>query len=82
MTQVVPISRVKPNNRDTRAHTFVNRMMRVLQTQGQIEPLQVKAVNGGFVTFDEDAWGSEILLAARILGWKTILIVEVTRYQY
>ena len=73
--------KVSPCNRDTRPKTFVNRMMRVLQTQGQIEPLQVKAVGNGYVTFEEDTYGSEIVLAARILGWDTILIHITNRYE-
>lgn len=80
--KVVPINRVSPNNRDTRTQTFVNRMMRVLRSQGQIEPLQVKAVGDRFVTFDEDAWGADTVLAARILEWDTLLIVVNKRYEY
>ena len=82
MPTVVPITRVSPNNRDNRT-TFVNKMMSVLQRHGQIEPLQVKeTADGRYVTFEQDVYGADILIAARILKWNTILIVVMKRFEY
>ena len=81
MALVVPIHRVTPNNRDKVVKTFVNKMMDVLQRQGQIEPLQVQVTDNGYVTFEQDAYGADTVLAARALGWPTILIVETTKFE-
>lgn len=59
----------------------VRRMKAVLQRQGQIEPLQVRAHGDKFIPFAADAWGNEIIHAARELGWKDILIVVIEKYE-
>ena len=59
----------------------IRRMVAVLEKQGQIEPLQVHATNDGYITFDNDVWGNAIVMAARALGWTTLLIVLMPRYK-
>jgi hypothetical protein len=72
--QVIPIADV--------SRYFINKMKETLQKQGQIEPLQVQKLEAGqYITFDEDAHGNEIVCAAQELGWTTLLIVEMKRYE-
>lgn len=60
----------------------VKRMIKVLEKQGQIEPLMVKPARPGvdsvYHDFDVDAeenfWGPAIVIAARRLRWDTILV--------
>jgi hypothetical protein len=83
MAEVVDISRV--GSLVDPSPYFVKKMKEVLVKQGQIEPLQVKRVELTpdlifYKVFDQ-GWGKEILFAARALGWKTILIVEMERYE-
>lgn len=60
----------------------IGKMVRVLKNQGQIEPLQVKRrLDGKFEIFPEDPWGPEIVLAARELGWPSLLVTVEARYQ-
>lgn len=70
----------------------INRMKAILQKQGQIEPLQVlplPSINSAYndllaeyTTFENDAHGDAIVVAARELKWPTILIVVLKRYEY
>lgn len=53
-------------------------MRKTLEKQGQIEPLQVDTE---YRIFDADAWGNELLAAAHELGWKTILITVMSKYE-
>ena len=77
---VVETSRVVPEHEPM--EYYVNRMVKVLEKQGQIEPLQVKLdSDGNYVTFSQDAWGAEIVGAARKLGWPTLLIHVTNRYE-
>lgn len=75
---VITVKHVIPANDSPRY--FRLRMMETLKKQGQIEPLQVKHYchNGDgtetYITFYEDAHGSDIVWAARSLGWDTLLI--------
>lgn len=55
-------------------------MKATLLKQGQIEPLQVHKVGEHYVVFHDDAWGNEIVFAARELGWSTLLITNVRKY--
>lgn len=61
----------------------VKKMKQTLIKQGQIEPLQVKSVSDGvtYRTFVQDAWGDEIVYAARELGWETILVHITNRFE-
>jgi len=78
--QVVDISKVIAAT-DT-GRWEVNRMVKVLQRQGQIEPLQVQPYSPDmFITFREDTWGTEIIMAAKQLEWPTLLIVVMERYE-
>ena len=66
-----------PSKRDIRI------MADVLNKQGQIEPLQVRTYSPEkFITCYQDAHGSSIVRAAQLLGWKTLLILEVNKYIY
>jgi len=77
---IVPIRQVIPLADVSRYH--VKKMKAVLERQGQIEPLQVRKLESGlYMTFERDAHGSEIVCAAQELGWPTILIVEMRRYE-
>lgn len=61
---------------------FVKRMAATLRKQGQIEPLQVKPYAPGlYTTFDEDAWGNELVAAAQQLGWSTLLVSVADAYE-
>jgi hypothetical protein len=85
MAQVVEIQRVRALNDSSSQHA-IRKMKRTLEKQGQIEPLQVRLIRGfgmpdSYTIFHDDPWGNEILWAARELGWKTILIVEMQRYE-
>jgi hypothetical protein len=62
-------------------------MCETLRKQGQIEPLQVKvfstdsvAKTTTYITFDADVHANDIWQAAKLLGWPTLLIVEVKKY--
>lgn len=67
-------------------HT-IRKMESVLSKQGQIEPLQVKHYatrKDGmdvFITCDEDVHGADIVQAALNLGWPTLLVTIVQKYQ-
>jgi len=74
MAQIVPIDRVIP--RQSKPST-----RRVLERQGQIEPLQVTAEGLYYVTFDCDVHADSIVAAARELGWNTLLIVVTDSYE-
>jgi hypothetical protein len=82
MAIVVPIENVLHEEENT-SRFGVRRMMAVLEKQGQIEPLQVRIASGvpQYRTFRQDTYGNEILMAARALGWPTILIVEMKRFE-
>jgi len=77
MAQIVPIDRVLP--RHSKPSTRI--MRRVLERQGQIEPLQVTAEGLYYVTFDCDVHADSIVAAARELGWNTLLIVVTDVYE-
>lgn len=72
--KIVPLGEVKPWN-DQSKPWATYKMKKVLQKQGQIEPLQVRAVGGGYRAFFQDPWGDEIIYAARELGWPTLLVL-------
>lgn len=80
MVQTVPLSRVIPLS-DSSSQSAVRKMKSVLVKQGQIEPLQVHPFGEHFIVFQDDAWGNEIVFAARELGWTTLLIVVMTKYE-
>lgn len=78
---VVPIDRIiysKPY--PNLSNWFVKKTAAVLTKQGQIEPLQVTEVNGMYRVHGEEPYGDEILKAAHLLGWPTLLIVVTERY--
>ena len=77
---IVDISKVIPLGDDTFPFG-VRKMKAVLMKQGQIEPLQVYKLDDNYLVFHDDPWGNEIIYAARELGWKTLLIVEMKRYE-
>lgn len=77
---VVSINKVVPLS-DSSSPWAVRKMRETLQKQGQIEPLQVHKVGDSYVVFHDDPWGNEIVYAARELGWDTLLIVEMKRYE-
>lgn len=78
---IMPIENVRADH-DPRSYA-VRKMEKVLREQGQIEPLQVRWSTdiGAFITFPDDPWGAETFVAARNLGWETIGIVEMRRYE-
>jgi hypothetical protein len=78
MAQILPIELVIP--RFPSSDWTVRKMKAVLNKQGQIEPLQVRRYEDAWTVFDQDPWGHEIIYAARELGWTTLLVVEMLRY--
>jgi hypothetical protein len=83
---VVPIQQVIPSIQGTRRDII--QACHTLRKQGQIEPLQVRvyhpAIDGkpaAYITFEQDVWGNAFVDAARQLGWPTMLIVEMTKYE-
>lgn len=84
MPYITPAHVIPTDNPSTYS---IRKMEAVLARQGQIEPLQVRKIrdNGDgtetYAPFEQDAWGSEIVLAARNLGWSHILIVITDRYE-
>jgi hypothetical protein len=90
MTKVVEIGRVITQDAPP-IPIFVERMKKLLDRQGQIEPLQVKAVclndndltdesSVFYLTFEQDAWAKELVHAARALGWPTLLVCVTKRF--
>jgi hypothetical protein len=78
---IVPITQVLYET-VTPSRLDVKRMKGVLQRQGQIEPLQVREHwSGLYCTFSKDPWGSAMLVAAQELGWRTLLITVMQRYE-
>ena len=86
MTAVVSINQVIASGNSY--PRTIRRMEDVLRKQGQIEPLQVKKhclLRDGtqvYMTFDQDVYGADIVNAARSLGWPTLLIVEMEKYEH
>jgi hypothetical protein len=80
MAQVVPIDQVIPLS-DSSSPYAVIKMMRTLVKQGQIEPLQVHPYGGKYIVFQDDPWANEIIYAARQLGWPSLIIVVMKRYE-
>lgn len=81
-TRVVPLENVQSAKEASRYMT--RKMVEVLARQGQIEPLQVRPsilMRDHFVCFSQDPHAPEILAAAKILGWKTVLIACMPRYE-
>jgi hypothetical protein len=78
-TKVVSIEKVKPWNDKGRPWSTY-KMKAVLEKQGQIEPLQVRPINGGYRAFFQDPWGDEIIYAARELKWDTLLVLITERW--
>ena len=66
---------------DSSSSFAVRRMKAVLQKQGQIEPLQVRQVGDKYVIFKADPWGNEIVHAAKELGWTTLAVAVMKRYE-
>ena len=63
---------------------FIRKMVDVLKKQGQIQPLQVRRSEHNeyiYQTFKQDVFAAETIMAARQLGWPTILITIVDRYE-
>lgn len=58
---------------------FINKIKGVLNKQGQIEPLQV---DSNYVCFNQEPYGAEIIEAAKELGWTTLLVSVMDRYEY
>jgi hypothetical protein len=82
MTQVVSTLSVFPlNNLHTHPYYFIGKMRDVLTKQGQIEPLQVEQIGESYYVFEQDTWGSDLVYAARSLGWPTLLISVTKRYE-
>lgn len=80
MAQIVPIGEVSVLHDMTPTSYSVRKMRVVLEKQGQIEPLQVMRAYGRYFTFHDDPHGTEIVHAARQLGWPTLLVVEMKAY--
>ena len=82
--QVVPIAHVTPTY--VSSTSFVRKMKSVLEYQGQIEPLQVRAVSVSldgkvsYETFAQDTHGNDILCAARLLEWPSVIITVVKKF--
>ena len=71
------------NHTDTASKREIRRMMDVLEKQGQIEPLQVKLYEPSgptYITHEDNTWGYVIVMAARQLGWPTLLILVTEKY--
>ena len=71
---VVPLADVNPRS------WHIKKMAKVLERQGQIEPLQVYKIVEHYFVFQDDPHGNDIVYAARQLGWPTLLIVEMRKY--
>jgi hypothetical protein len=62
------------------------RVVATLQKQGLIEPIQVRdaGICDGtqlYSTFDEDPYGDDRVRAAAHLGWPTVLVAVMGRYE-
>lgn len=79
-TQIVPASLVIPLS-DSSSRYAVRKMKDVLLKQGQIEPLQVRAMDKYYIVWHDDPWGNEVVYAARELGWPTLLVVVTNKYE-
>lgn len=77
---LVPIGQVVPLG-DSSSKYAVRKMKATLSKQGQIEPLQVYKIDDHYIVFHDDPWGNEIVYAARELGWTTLLVVDVKKYE-
>ncbi len=88
---VVPINQVITANQPSLLNT--RKMCHVLAKQGQIEPLQVRVYHpetsdgkpATYIPFHQDAWANEIIEAARMLAWDTLLVVikdKSEKYEY
>jgi hypothetical protein len=84
-TLLVDPLNVLPVENNTSA-TSIRKMKDVLKRQGQIEPLQVRNIHHPslqyYRTFREDTHAADIVMAARKLGWSTILVTVMERYEY
>lgn len=86
MAHVVPIKQVIPST-DRVEKRNILKMRDVLCRQGQIEPLQVQVYStdmdgvNTYITFYEDVHANEIMMAARMLEWDTVLITVMNRYE-
>lgn len=78
--RVVSIDEVAPSAYSSSIWA-VRKMRAVLEKQGQIEPLQVRRVHNLLLVWEEDAWGNEIVFAARDLKWDTLLVVETEKFE-
>jgi hypothetical protein len=81
MAVVVKIDRVIPLADIAPSSYGIRKMKSVLLQQGQIEPLQVHKFDEHFIVFHDDPWGCEVVYAARELGWPTLLIAEMKKYE-
>jgi hypothetical protein len=77
---IVPISLVEYDT-VTPSSMEVKRMAKTLEQQGQIEPLQVRIECAHYVVFHQDVWAPAIVEAAKKLGWPTLLIAVMERYE-
>lgn len=79
-TAVVPIE-VVINACDSSRRQVV-KMADVLRRQGQIEPLQVQVYAPDvYITWHQDVHGNDIVQAAKLLGWPTLLVTVVNRFE-
>lgn len=88
MASVVPINQVIPSTDRTSSRGSILKMVEVLKKQGQIEPLQVKVFSRddyrmptSYITFDADVHAPDIVSAAITLGWPTLLIAVVRKFE-
>jgi len=83
---IVSIKQVIPAT-DNLSRRSILKMRDVLVKQGQIEPLQVQLYCTDdrdvptYITFYHDVHGNEIMAAAKILGWDTILISPMIKFE-
>ena len=81
---VVKTEQVVSNIEREPSQYFIRKMMDVLKRQGQIQPLQVRRSQHNeyiYQTFKQDVFAAETIMAARQLGWPTILIAVVDRFE-
>lgn len=87
MTFLVPPTQIIASGHTS--NIFTKKMMDVLRAQGQIEPLQVReyAVDSQtglqvYITYACDPYGAEIVDAARIMEWPTLLCTFTNNGKY
>jgi hypothetical protein len=76
-SRVVPIDSVSAQDPAMDGYS-TRRMIKVLEKQGQIEPLQINRATNK--TYEQDPWGDEIWYAAKALSWDTILVLYTDKW--